>query len=180
MTDNDGVDALDRAIDEVAREVTNADPSPGFVARVGERIRVERRSWYVGWGWQLATGIALLAVIAYVSWPEEERHAARVAATGPTVVGRAAPPAVSAPPVPSTARTRAFAAARRMGTRSRVAPPLTMPRIPIAVDAPQIDALSEVAELTVPVARPRDLDMPGLTVRQVTIAPLEPGDKERR
>lgn len=173
--------ALDRAIDHVAHQITSGQPSRGFSSRVQERIEQPRRT--VGWIWQVAAGMAVVAAIAYVSWPDRDRERP----TAPIVVTGPATERPPAPRIPATARSgeqppaRSAAATReRSGARGSGGRRVQLPRIPIDTDAPQIAALDELRELSVPVARPRDLDLPGLGVHDVTIAPLEPDQKERR
>lgn len=180
MTDHDAPDVLDPAIDEIARELTDGQPSRGFSARVRERI--ERPARATGWTWQTAAALALVAVMVYVSWPgptdrsaEAPVVATRSAPSGSSPASR--PPAVE--PREATPREANAGVPQRIGP-TRPLPRRAVPRIPIDVDAPQIAALGEVNELTVSVAPPRDLDLPGLSVRDVTIPPLDTGDKERR
>ncbi len=164
---------LDTAIDHVAASLTDGAPSRGFSARVRERIGRPRRSR--AWAWQLAGGLALIALVAYFGWPEQENT------TTPTVTTRTTTPP-SAPQSPAIVAPRGetrVALAERQAIVRRARAPRVLPRIPIDPNAPQIAALNEVTELTVSVARPRDLDLLDLSVREVVIRPLEPGDKEQ-
>jgi hypothetical protein len=169
-------DALDRAIDAVAREVTGGSPSLGFPSRVRERI--ERPRAARAWVWQLAGALAVLAVIAYVSWPDGQKTDSPAVVTGPVANRPELPPVAQV--APRVSRPHAGVVARRVERPPRRDTPRPRgARIPIDVDAPQIAALGRVSELTVSVAQPRDLDLPDLSVREVMIPPLEPGDKER-
>lgn len=169
-------DALDRAIDEVARDLTSGEPSHALRTRVVERIERPRRA---AWMWQLATALTVVLVVAYLMWPRAE------ITSEPAVVATAPSRTTPAPAADNTAVVRAQPSEHLRalkggpGARRPQQGPATR-RIAVDPTAPQIAALVEMNELAVSLAEPRNIDVPGLRVDDVSIPPLEPGDKERR
>lgn len=161
-------DSLDRAIDEVARDLTEGAPSPGFSTRVRARLETgpRRRAWV----WHLAAACAVLAIVAYLVWPVANRQSPGVRVATPAGAPRSpskelTPELAPAPSRPALVRARATtrpAPVRRSSPEPRM-------RIAIHPDAPQLDAIPEPVELT----------LPPIAIAELTIAPLEP-EKESR
>jgi hypothetical protein len=171
MNDNDW---LDKAIDEVARELTDREPRPGFAGQIAKRLEQPERRRI--WAWQLAGAAAILAVIVFaMSRPSNEpgRPASDASAsrTGPQV--QSVPSSATAPPV-SDARP---GAPKPGAARSR---PTAMARVAIDADAPRIPALPELTELQVHVQGPETLAVAALGLRDLDVMPLTPDDKEPR
>ncbi len=161
-------DAFNRAIDQVARDLTAGAPRPGLAGRVRARIERPRRTG--AWAWQVAGAIAALALMAYVAWPVSEMPRQEV--VDRTVTERAAPsePRTSAPPDTGQPRPSLDGTLRIHSVSAR-APrePRVVPRIPIDREAPQLEAIRE----------PSDLTLRPIEIAELTIAPLEP-EKESR
>jgi hypothetical protein len=163
-------DLLDRAIDEVARELTDAAPRRGFSERVRERLETPPRSR--SWAWQAMAAAAALALVAYLVWPASDRRpnvqvAHAPAATPGSERQGPAPEVGPALPLPHPPHTLARGATHP----ARVLHSQPKPRMRIAIDpeAPQLDAIPEPANLSV---KP-------LEIAELTIVPLEP-EKESR
>lgn len=171
MNENDW---LDRAIDEVARELTDREPRPGFAGQIAERLEQPERSR--AWVWQLAGAVAILAVIVFaMSRPSNEPStpASNASASGarPPVQGVSSPPAA---PQVSAARTGALEP--RTGRSTQTA----MARLAIDTETPRIPALPELTELQVHVPEPETLAVAALELRDLDVMPLIPDDKEPR
>lgn len=163
-------DYLDRAIEQVARELTDGAPSQGFAGHVRARLETSPRS--AAWVWQMAAAAAVLALVAYFLWPAGDQQppmqVARTPASAPAAPGR---PGITETP---GRRSQAVASLARAGTttgpfgRGRPQPTMRI-RIQIDDDAPQLVAIPE----------PADLTLKPIEIAELTIAPLEP-EKESR
>ncbi len=72
--------ALTGAVDRAIAEMVNAEPSPGFAARVHARVADEsaaRATWWRGLVPALAGGAAVLALAVWLLWPAAKVHAPR-------------------------------------------------------------------------------------------------------
>ena len=165
--------ALDRAIDGVARELTSGAPCPGFDARV--RASLERPRPWRAWRWQLAAAVAVIviAIGPYLSTalrpiPQTTMPASGLA-TGPRASGARAPtPMVRATPERVPAVPGPDRVAPEPPRVARVVHPIV--RIPIDDDeAPQIAALRPLSQL----------DLAPIQMTELTIPPLE-AEKEPR
>ena len=162
---------FDRAIDEVAHEMTDAAPRRSLVPRVRERIETPSRTR--AWLWQAAAAaaaLAPLALVAYLLWPAGHTPPdVQVAHTPATTPGPAspqpAPQMVIAPP----SQPHVVAQAPRRGAPVGRTQQEARMRIAVDLDTPQLDAIPE----------PPDLAVKPLEIAELSIVPLEP-EKESR
>lgn len=159
-------DYLDRAIEQVARELTDLAPRQGFAARVRQRFEPQQTAF--SWRWPLTAGItAAVALVVWLTLPTRT-----VTPTAPTHIeadDRVLPvPSMEAPQV---ARAPAHEPATRR-ERPRGVPRIPLPRLRIPVD---IDDAPQIAAMPVP----SDLAIRPIEIAELTIAPLEP-EKESR
>lgn len=161
-------DVLDRAIDDVARELTEGAPSQGFTGRV--RARVGIRPCRRAWPWQLTGAAAALSLVVYMLWPVQDREPLRVRPV-PTRTSAERSPEPEATPQAAPARSNPPVLARATTRSAPARRPQSKPRMRIAVDpdAPQLGAI--------PI--PADLTLKPLEIAELTIAPLDL-DKESR
>ena len=158
---------LDRAIDEVARELTSGAPRAGFDARV--RARIAETPAPFRWTWPLAAVTALaLATVVYLWQPAKPTpDGSRVVRVTPSSEGGASP---SGPRARTEQNERGrITPARRTTPHRRAVPDRPTIRIPIEEDAPQIAALAQMPDLT----------LEPIELTEITIPPLEP-EKEPR
>jgi hypothetical protein len=152
---------LDRAIDHVARGLTDGSPRQGFAGRVRERI--EAPSAKLRWMWPIATGAAAaIILLVWLALPTQT--------VTPTVspIGRAADRILQGPTANREA-PRVAGTIRPNETRHPRAR-MTEVRIPIDTEnAPQLAAITP----------PDDLAVQPIEIAELTIAPLEP-EKESR
>lgn len=158
-------DALDRAIDRVACEMTAGDPHGDLRARVMERVRQDTggqaRSRHAWAGAMAAAAIVLVALAAYREmWPSVRRPAP----SGPGVVASGPGPGVVAQ------------APNRPAVHTRARVPVVIPPSPIDALAPPpltMDSLA-VDDLSTAPLDVRPLD----TITPMVIAPLgDEGDR---
>jgi hypothetical protein len=117
----------------------------------------------------MAGGLALIALVVYVGWPEKrmtvpgrvDRTVTARPAPQPSAIVESREAMAAAPPVRRTAAA--------LPRRTRV-----VPRIPIDVDAPQIAALRDIADLAVVVNAPASLALTEIEVPELAVAPLDP------
>lgn len=158
-------ESLNRAIDQVARELTSGAPAVGFAGRV--HVRLERPSVLPRWRWQLAGAASaiLIAVIVWLALPE--RVLGPTTFPRPRLADRVLPGQPEQPAASQIADRTEQAA--HMPVRARSLPP----NIRIEVDmesAPQIAAIAE----------PGDLLVPTIEIAELTVAPLEPEKESPR
>ncbi len=178
-----GFDQLDAAIDAVAREMTESEPSAALRARVFDAVEQGRRHHapvVPRWAWTGAVAAAALAVATTV-WinrplPAPEDASTRAAEQRAAVpVPQAA--AQTAPGGPGTARVVADRRGRPAPkTAGRAADDFTA----------LVPALAEITPLAFSQVEPAPLDVRGVEVTPLDIAPipdipiLEPGSTDRR
>jgi hypothetical protein len=158
---------LDRAIDQVARELTDGAPRQGFAGRVRQRLEPPQTAF--SWRWPLAAGVAAAAVALVIWLMLPTRTVTPIAPATTQVADRALP--VPSTEAPQIARGPAHESTTQHET-SRHAPRIPLPRLQIPVDiedAPQIAAMPALSDLAV---KP-------IEIAELTIAPLEP-EKESR
>lgn len=153
---------LDRAIAQVARNMTDRAPRSGFATRVRERLESPTRHGRRRWTWWLVPIPAAAALVLWMALPR---------LTDTPTPKHPVPPtggeALYVPPIPEVVTPRelpAPSAARRSQRQTRAIVP-----IPIDDGAPQIPAIAEVTELV----------LPAIEIADLSILPLEP-DKEPR
>ena len=184
---------LDSAIDTVAREMTDAEPSGALRARVLERIEQGRHRTSAGvprWAWAGAAAAVVLAVATavWVVSPLRNQDAAQstvagqVAGSPPSAAPRPEHPAVqfaavstqSASPEgssPAAARVRQAVAARGVGAAGDEA----------AEDLHAVPALAEIKPLRFAAVGPAPLHIADVEITQMTEVPsieipsLDPG-----
>lgn len=190
MDDN----AIDSAIDDVAKEMTAGELHASFRARIVERIDAgdAGRSWFVG-SWfhvRALAGVAVVAAVLVVSWLQlrQPRHASRPAITEPAVASqrsedRSLQVEQSEPP-----ERRSLRIERSTPPESRSLPtgaPRSR-RLNVAIAASDVDALAPppldvesiaVAELPPPASIQLDHLQ---TVASIAVAPLSTDDQGER
>jgi hypothetical protein len=63
-------------VDRSVQEMVNVEPSPGFAARVRARVTEEsaaRAAWWRAWVPALTGAVAVLALVAWLLWPDAQR-----------------------------------------------------------------------------------------------------------
>jgi hypothetical protein len=164
---------LDAAIDAVAREMTDAEPSGALRARVLDDIAqaAPRRAAAIPrWAWAGAGAAAVLAVASSV-WIAT-RPADQVSESIRSVESRPAPRGVSPEPRPSTEPGAAVPAAETTRA-SRAAAPRTVKASAEtrAEDSHHLPALAEIAPLNFARVDPEALQIADVEVASLTAMP---------
>lgn len=129
--------ALAGAMDRRITEMVDVEPSPGFAARVRAQVAKEsaaRAAWWRGWVPALAGGVAVLALVAWLVWPDAQRPtspgAPEMVKGEPVAPLRAAPeaPDKSVAPTPAEPQRQEVAAVRKSSVPVR--PPRETPARP--------------------------------------------------
>jgi hypothetical protein len=160
--------AIDRTIDEVARQMTEGQPAQDFRARIVARIAEggrPRRTWRAAWILSPIAAAAVVAVAIFVARVQPREHP-----SSPSTIARATPPVESVrrpdPPAPSPEAVPKGPAPRRTRQPGRMygtteidalAPPRlevaplgleVLPTASIAVS--QLDAIAPIAVAPLP------------------------------
>ena len=160
--------AWHRVIDDVARDMTAADPAPDFRARVMERVSATRpdgRMAAFAWTWRgatLAAAVVVAAIALGVSQPFRSPEPQPSLARGGSVSARVVAPADPAAGVD----VPAIAAAVR---RPRAPQPSAAL---VAWRARNIPALADVTALEMEGIQPAGLSISQLSVTPLDIAPI--------
>jgi len=142
--------ALSAAIDRGVEEITHAEPSPAFAARVRDRVAEEsaaRAYWWRGWVPAFAGGAAVLVLVAWLLWSPAEVQAPKptqeLAGTSDPSKGSEPPgKTASAPEVAPNRSPRVVPSKqlathrprRESGSAPRPAPQPALPEVLIAGD----------------------------------------------
>lgn len=174
---------LDAAIDAVAREMTEFEPSGAVRARVLERIEQGRRRSSPAvprWAWAGAAAAVLLAVATavWVVSPMRTREVARSAVAGQRPGGAAPAPAAPERPAVQLAAISAAAAspagvstgAARTSRASAVLGSGTVD-VNLLEDAHPVPALTEIEPLTFSAVEPDPLQIAAVVVAPLTAMP---------
>jgi hypothetical protein len=162
---------IDRAIDDVARELTAGAASAQFTARVIERIDRRRPLWRAAW--VLAPiGAAAMIAAAIVNWPAPPGPGSATSqpAAIPTPIAKT--PTHETPVKPTPEQTR--------GPVERI---ISHPQITARAQASPIDALAppplDLIPITVPDIQLDPIATPPIEdVASITITPLEPPESD--
>jgi hypothetical protein len=168
--------AIDRAIDEVARQMTVGEPSSGFRARVVARIAEggrPHRTWHAAWALSPIAAVAVVTVAIFVARGFQPRVAPQPASQ--SVAARQTPPVESvrrpgpaAPGADAGPKGRALRRAQQRGqthTTSEI-DALAPPRLEVAplglealptesIAVPHLDAIAPIAVVPLPEIEPR-------------------------
>jgi hypothetical protein len=184
---------LDAAIDTVAQEMTEFEPSGALKARVLDRIGQGRRSPFAlsRWAWAGAAAAAVLALATAVWVARPVPEEARVAVAGqrpaaPSLAAASAEPRAGQPagiqadaafiPTPSVAAARPGRSTTAPGTR--VAPVETREELNVVPAMADIEPLTfaEVAPGPLQVAAVTVAPLPAMT--SIDIPSLDPGSND--
>jgi hypothetical protein len=178
---------LDAAIDAVAREMTDAEPSGALRGRVLEQIQGEgrRRPSFAapGWAWAGAAAVVMLAVVSSVWFAtrpaDQVREPARLAESRPAP--RGASPAVQPGEGAATAGPTAVTALASRAAALRTASASAETR---AEDTHHLPALAEIVPLSFTRVDPEALQIADVEVASLTAMPsidipsLDPGSTD--
>lgn len=193
MVDRSRHPDLDDVIDRTVRDMTSADPLPGFDRRVMRRLEQPARR-PLAWPRLAVAGAAVLATIIVIAIALRDGSNSERSPLGPqqppavaTGTPDAPPPVIpavptAASPKPSTVhgpRTAASGMAR--GARVVIAASIEEPAEPpiamlAALDPPSALAVQQIEQR--PVNMP-DITMPSIEIEELNVQPLRPLDERR-
>jgi len=171
---------VDRAIDEIARELTAGEPGAAFRTRVLARIasgaRAQRR-WRAAWMAAPLSAAALIAVAVATTWYRSpslrQAQGAPSASSGERL-------ALQRPEEPRTANPEPRTQHREPGTRTLNPEPRTLNPVASAVAALAPAPMSIDSIALAPIAAADSLKLQQLEPPpSLAVAPLDPGELEK-